>query len=34
CPHCTKGFKERGHLKVHIASMHLGIRWQCPCCDR
>ncbi|GIQ90567.1 hypothetical protein KIPB_013406, partial [Kipferlia bialata] len=34
CPHCTKGFKERGHLKVHIESVHLGIRWQCPCCDR
>ncbi|GIQ80375.1 hypothetical protein KIPB_001166 [Kipferlia bialata] len=34
CPHCKKEFRQKGDLKAHIESMHLGIRWQCPCCDR
>ncbi|GIQ90582.1 hypothetical protein KIPB_013426, partial [Kipferlia bialata] len=34
CPQCKKGFTENGTLKIHIESVHLGIRWKCQCCDR
>ena len=33
CPHCPYEAKKKEHLKIHIQSVHDGIKYPCPHCD-